>query len=119
MLAEAEDGFSLATVHVYIPAVVTARVWVYCAVTGSFNSVSALNGSVSATLSLVQVTVVAGPPVEVQVRVMRLRSSLIISDNEIIPKKDVYTNHERQGELLRSWFTLITAIQTHIHNVSD
>ena len=97
MLAEAEDGFSLATVHVYIPAVVTARVWVYCAVTGSFNSVSA--PSVSATLSLVQVTVVAGPPVEVQVRVMRLRSSFIISDNEIIPKKDVYTNNERQGEL--------------------
>ena len=117
MLAEAEDGFSLATVHVYIPAVVTARVWVYCAVTGSFNSVSA--PSVSATLSLVQVTVVAGPPVEVQVRVMRLRSSFIISDNEIIPKKDVYTNNERQGELWRSWFTLITAIQTHIHNVSD
>ena len=117
MLAEAEDGFSLATVHVYIPAVVTARVWVYCAVTGSFNSVSA--PSVSATLSLVQVTVVAGPPVEVQVRVMRLRSSFIISDNEIIPKKDVYTNYERQGELWRSWFTLITAIQTHIHNVSD
>ena len=38
----------------------------YCAVTGSFNTVS-VNPSVTVTESLVQVTVVAGPPVEIQV----------------------------------------------------
>ena len=39
----------------------------YCAVTGSFNTVSF--PSVTVVESLVQVTVVAGPPVEIQVRV--------------------------------------------------
>ena len=39
----------------------------YCAVTGSSNTVSV--PSVTETESLVQVTVVAGPPVEIQVRV--------------------------------------------------
>ena len=67
MVAEAVDGLSLATVHVYSPPLVTLRVCVYCAVTGSFNTVSA--PSVIVTESLVQVTVVAGPPVEIQVRV--------------------------------------------------
>ena len=38
MLAEAEDGLLLATVQVYSPPVVTVRVWVYCAVAGSFNT---------------------------------------------------------------------------------
>ena len=57
----------LATVHVYTPPVVTVRVWVYCAVTGSFNTVWA--PWVTVVESLVQVTVVAGPPVEIQVRV--------------------------------------------------
>ena len=51
----------------YIPVVVTVRVWVYWAVTGSFNTVSV--PSVTVVESLVQVTVVAGPPVEIQVRV--------------------------------------------------
>ena len=41
--------------------------WVYCAVSGSFNTVSV--PSVTVVESLVQVTVVAGPPVEIQVRV--------------------------------------------------
>ena len=67
MVAESEDGLSLATVHVYSPALVTVRVLVYCAVTGSSNTVSI--PSVTVTESLVQVTVVAGPPVEIQVRV--------------------------------------------------
>ena len=84
MLAEALDGFSLATVHVYTPAIVTVRVWVYCAVTGSFNTVSV--PSVSKAESLVQVTVVAGPPVEIQASVSRLRSSVIPPNSEIVPK---------------------------------
>ena len=67
MLAEAVDGLLLATVQVYSPAVVTVRVWVYCAVTGSFNRVTV--PWVTVVESLVQVTVVAGPPVEIQVRV--------------------------------------------------
>ena len=57
MLDEGLDGLLLATVHVYIsaslPVSVTCRVWV----------------SVISIQSLVQVTVVAGPPVEIQVRV--------------------------------------------------
>ena len=64
MVAESEDGLSLATVH---PALVTVRVLVYCAVTGLSNTVSV--PSVTVTESLVQVTVVVGPPVEIQVRV--------------------------------------------------
>ena len=69
MLAEAEDGLLLDTVQVYMysPPVVTVRVCVYCAVTGSSNTV--LVPSVTVVESLVQVTVVAGPPVEIQVRV--------------------------------------------------
>ena len=53
----------------------------YCAVTGSSNTVSV--PSVTVTESLVQVTVVAGPPVEIQVRVNSLfaeSSSSVISD---------------------------------------
>ncbi|CAI8029806.1 hypothetical protein GBAR_LOCUS16914 [Geodia barretti] len=64
MLADADDGLSLDTVHVYVPKAVTVRVWVYCAVTGSFNTVSV--PWVTVVESLVQVTVVAGPPVEIQ-----------------------------------------------------
>ena len=67
MVADAVDGLLLATVHVYSPPLVIVRVCVYCAVTGSFNTV--LVPSVIVTESLVQVTVVAGPPVEIQVRV--------------------------------------------------
>ena len=67
MLAELEDGLLLLTVQVYSPLVVTVRVCVYCAVTGSSNTVSV--PSVTVMESLVQVTVVAGPPVEIQMRV--------------------------------------------------
>ena len=58
MCFEAMDGLLLATVHVYTPpsAPVTLRVWVYCAVTGSSNTVSV--SPVTVTESLVQVTVV-------------------------------------------------------------
>ena len=52
----------------YTLAVDIVRVWVYCAVSGSFNTVSFCSPVIS-TLSLVQDTVVAGPPVEIQVRV--------------------------------------------------
>ena len=65
--AESEETL-LATVHVYSPAAVTVRVCVYCAVSGSSNTVSVPSVTVVVE-SLVQVTVVAGPPVEIQVRV--------------------------------------------------
>ena len=63
----------------------------YCAVTGSFNTVSF--PSVRIIKPLVQVIVVAGPPVEIQVRVNRglapLRSESTVSvtppDIEIDP----------------------------------
>ena len=67
MVAESEDGLLLDTVQAYSPPVVTFRVCVYCAVSGSSNTVSV--PSVTVVESLVQVTVVAGPPVEIQVRV--------------------------------------------------
>ena len=38
MVAEAEDSLLLDTVQVYSPAVVTVRVCVYCAVSGSSNT---------------------------------------------------------------------------------
>ena len=59
----------------------------YCAVTGSSNTVSV--PSVTVTESLVQVTVVAGPPVEIQVRVNSLSlpvfSRVIVSDTVMPP----------------------------------
>ena len=55
------------TLQMYSPVVVTFRVCVYCAVVALFNTVSV--PSVTVVESLVQVTVVAGPPVEIQVRV--------------------------------------------------
>ena len=69
MLLFAMEGLLFDTVRVYIPPLlpVTVRVWVYCAVTGSSNTVSV--PSVTVVESLVQVTVVAGPPVEIQVMV--------------------------------------------------
>ena len=67
MATEAVDGLLLDTVHVYSPPLVIVRVCVYCAVAALFNTVSA--PSVIVTLSLVQVTMVAGPPVEIQMRV--------------------------------------------------
>ena len=81
------DGFLLATVHMYSPPLVTVRVWVYCAVTGSSNTVSV--PSVTVTESLVQVTVVAGPPVEMQVRV--LPDNVTPSGMVIAPTRHRYT----------------------------
>ena len=75
-VAEAVDGLLLATVHVYSPPLVRVSVCSYCTVTRLFNTV--LVPSVIVTLSLVQVTVVAGPPVEIQVR-------LFITDNVTPP----------------------------------
>ena len=80
MLAESEDGLLLDTVQVYSPPVVTVRLCVYCAVTGSSNTVSV--PSVTVMESLVQVTVVAGPPVEIQVRVNW-------SESNITPSPDI------------------------------
>ena len=45
------------------------RVWLYCAVSGSSNTVAISSVMIEVGVSSVQVTVVAGPPVEVQVRV--------------------------------------------------
>ena len=68
MVAESDDGLLFPIVQVYSPPVVTVRVCVYCAVSGLSNTVSFPVVTVVVE-SLVQVTVVAGPPVEIQVRV--------------------------------------------------
>ena len=62
------DGLLLDTLHWYSPpsVPVIVRVWVYCVVTGSSNTVIPPE---TVSESLVQVTVVAGPSVEIQVRV--------------------------------------------------
>ena len=69
IVAKEIDGLLLATVHVYLPLIspVTFRVWRYSALIGFSNTVSF--PSVTGVESLVQVAVVAGPPVEIQVRV--------------------------------------------------
>ena len=74
-LAVAFDGFLLDTVNWYSPpsVSVTVRVWVYCAVSGSSNTVIPPE---TVSESLVQVTLVAGPPVEIEVRVNRGLSPL-------------------------------------------
>ena len=96
------DGLLLDTLHWYCPPIfsVTVRVWVYCAVTGSSNIVIPPE---TVSESLVQVTVVAGPPVEMQVRVKGgftpLRSEftvnvippcILISPAEHIESKDTF-----------------------------
>ena len=83
MLADVDDGLALDTVHVYVPETVTVRVWVYCAVNVSFNTVWVL--WVTVVESLVQVTVVAGPPVEIQVRVNWTGSNVTPPDIETFP----------------------------------
>ena len=75
MVAEAEDSLLFSTIQVYTPPVVTFRVCVYCAVSGSSNTVSV--PSVTVVESLVQVTVVAGPPVEIQVRLSCSESNVM------------------------------------------
>ena len=65
----------------------------YCAVTPSFNTVWV--PWVTVVESLVQVTVVAGPPVEIQVRVnvlLLFRVKVIPPDSVRCPKKSA--NHE-------------------------
>ena len=86
MLAEPKEGLLLDTVQVCSPPVVTVRVWVYCAVTGSSNTVSV--PSVTVVESLVQVTVVAGPPVEMQVKVSRLRLNVTPPSTSTSPSDD-------------------------------
>ena len=84
MVAESEDGLLLDTLQVYSPPVVTVRVCVYCAVvTALFNTVSF--PSVTVMESLVQVTVVAGPPVEIQVRVIWSESNVTSPDIVMSP----------------------------------
>ena len=92
-MAESYDGLLLATVQVYSPPVVTVRVWVYWAVTGSSNTVSV--PSVTGVESLVQDTVVAIPPVEIQVRVIVIESTVSVgSPNiEISPRKGLIPFH--------------------------
>ena len=82
MLAESEDGLLLDTVQVYSPIVVTVRVCVYCAVIALFNTVSF--PSVTVMESLVQVTVVAGPPVEIQVKVIWSESNVTLSPDIVM-----------------------------------
>ena len=67
-LLVAVDGLLLDTLHWYCPGSlpVTVSVWVYCADSVLFNTVTP---PVTSSESLVQVIVVAGPPVEIQVRV--------------------------------------------------
>ena len=76
MIAESDDGLLFSTVQVYSPPVVTVRVCVYCAVSGSSKTVSV--PLVTVDESLVQVTVVAGPPVEIQVRVSWSESNVAL-----------------------------------------
>ena len=83
MLAESEDGLLFDTVQVYSPAAVTVRVCVYCAVIALFNTVSV--PSVTVMESLVQVTVVAGPPVEIQVRIIWSESNVTLLDIVMSP----------------------------------
>ena len=83
MLEDTVEGLLLATVQVYSPAVITFRVWVYCALTGSFNIFSF--PSVTVVESLVQVTVVAGPPVEILVMVNWFKLNVNPPDIEISP----------------------------------
>ena len=63
------DDIIFITVQAYSPLSlpVTVRVWVYKASTALLSTVE--DGSVRMLESLVQVTLVAGPPVETQVRV--------------------------------------------------
>ena len=91
IVTESDEGLVFSTVQVYSPPVVTVKVCVYCAVTGSFNTVFV--PSVTVIESLVQVTVVAGPPVEIQVRVSWLESNLNSSPIMVISpnQNNIYT----------------------------
>ena len=103
MGAESEDGLMLDTVQVYSPPVVTVRVCVYCAVSGSSNTVSV--PSVTVVEPLVQVTVVAGPPVEIQVS--KLKFSTTPCDIEIPPNNVLYIDYNSCVSM------------NHIHNAGN
>ena len=100
LLDVSEDGLLLATVQVYSPPVVTVRVWVYCAVTGSFNTVS-FPSVMTVVESLVQDTVVAGPPVEIQARVSWSESYVTSPDTVMVPKMKTseINSHKRKWRL--------------------
>ena len=95
MVAESDDGLLFSTVQVYSPPVVTVRVCVYCAVSGSSNTVSVPSVTVVVE-SLVQVTVVAGPPVEIQVRVSWSESN--VTSSPIIVMSPTLEYHMDQSE---------------------
>ena len=68
ILDEITDLLLLLTIHWYNPVCpsIIVRVWMYSAVTGFFNTV--LVSPVITLLSLFQVTLVTGPPVDTQTR---------------------------------------------------
>ena len=117
MLAEAEDGLPLDTVQVYSPPSLpaTVTVWVYCAVTGSFNTVCV--PWVTVVESLVQVTVVAGPPVEIQVSVNLSSESKVKftpPDSVTIPAP---ISHWKEQLQIISSITSFTVVKTHIDHL--
>ena len=84
----------------YSPPVVAVRVCVYCAVTGSSNTVSV--PSVTVVESLVQVTVVAGPPVEIQARVSKVRlnvAPLAISTSPVVTRQRTKLHEDNWAKL--------------------
>ena len=93
---DVEDGLLLATVHLYVPAVLTLfKVCVYCAVTGSSNTVSF--PSVIVVESLVQVTVVTGPPVEIQVSMNCPASNTMSSDTVMSEWDELFLCRKQRG----------------------
>ena len=81
----------------YSPPVVAVRVCVYCAVTGSSNTVSV--PSVTVVESLVQV---AGPPVEIQVRVSKVRlnvAPLAISTSPVVTRQRTKLHEDNWAKL--------------------
>ena len=72
ILAELLEGLLLVTVHVYSPLVSIVRVCMYSAVTRSI--IKDIDPPVTVVESLVQLTAVAGPPVEMQVTIFMLES---------------------------------------------
>ena len=98
-LAESWDGLLLDTVHWYSPPSlpVTVRVWVYCAVVAFSNTVTPPE---TTSESLVQVTVVAGPPVEVQVKVNWGLSTMRLV--RVMPLGRATSPEERESHIFQS-----------------
>ena len=132
-MAFAVDGLLLDTVHWYCPPSlpVTVRVWVYCAVAGSSNTVIPPE---TVSESLVQVTVVAGPPVEIQVRVTLTTECHTTWYGDITCNTEsidctriplhVYTHlhytvsHVVVSEVSSLWTALVSIVQQYIPDVS-